>query len=104
VRFLQAEGLTSVSALAPSFKPLDTRFGTQPAREILRARRLSIRDVAVALGVSPRHLYNALQGYITPRTEVRQKMPDLLGVPLEELFTPDVIALPFHYFGPKRHR
>lgn len=72
-----------------------TKFGRQPARDILFLARISVADAAKQIGVSRLHLTNALHGWITPCPAVREQLPNLLNRPLEELFTPEVLARPF---------
>jgi transcriptional regulator with XRE-family HTH domain len=73
---------------------LPTRFGTQPGHQILVSQGRTISGVARVLRLHPAHLAQALQGRIRPNYEVRERLPDLLGVPLEELFTEDALQPP----------
>ena len=65
----------------------------QPARDVLRAQRWSVRAAADELGetVTVGHLHCALTGITAPNEAVRVGLPALLGVALEELFEPDLL-------------
>lgn len=69
-----------------------TRWGTQPGWALCTQADHSIRKIADEIGVPYAHLGNALTGRIIPNDDVREKLPAFLGVPLEELFTSDVLA------------
>lgn len=74
-------------------------LGPQPARRILRRdARLSITEAAEQINVRRSHLNSALLGYCAPSEDVRERLPRLIGRPLEELFTPESLAEP--YRGP----
>lgn len=75
-----------------------TRYGRQPARIIILEQGLFIRKVAEAINETDTHLYKALSGVIVPSPNVRKRLPELLGRPLEELFTPE--ALEREYWHP----
>ncbi|WP_169798565.1 helix-turn-helix transcriptional regulator [Piscicoccus intestinalis] len=67
----------------------------QPARDILKQKRWTVAAAAREIGVSQTHLGNTVTGRNRPNDIVREKLPELLGVPLEELFYPDMIVIPF---------
>jgi hypothetical protein len=68
------------------------KFGTQPAVAALRAERWSIALAARTIGVPETHLRNAVLGRTYPNAIVREKLPALLGIGLEDLFIPDMLA------------
>lgn len=70
-------------------------FGVQPAREELALRRWTVTDTALKLGESRGHLNNTLLGYIAPCQRLRSTLPELLGVPIEKLFTPEALAVTY---------
>lgn len=73
-----------------------TRFGAQPLYLILREQgRGTITEVARKIGVPERHLYNVVYGWTRPNDVVRDKLPELLGIPLREMFTADAVAAPY---------
>ena len=69
-------------------------FGRQPGRQVLREQRWSIARAAEAIGVSTGHLAQALYGRHRPNETVRERLPELLGVPLHDLFTETVLSKP----------
>lgn len=75
---------------------------TQPARQILRDQYLTITDAADRIGVPQGHLRAVLAGTVAPQRTVRERLPELLGVPLEDLFTQDLLAR--EWTGPRRSR
>lgn len=74
---------------------MPSKWGTQPARDVLAERGLPIAEVALQLGCRYSQLYNCLQGYSLPTPRVRERLPQLLGVPLESLFDAEVLEKPF---------
>jgi hypothetical protein len=72
-----------------------SKFGRQPARMALRRERYTIKLAAEIIGVPESHLRIAVGGYARPMDAVREKLPVLVGVPLEDLFTPDALAKPY---------
>jgi hypothetical protein len=68
------------------------RFGFQPARVELFKQRKSIHAAAAEIGCSPKHLENVVRGRTHPSSLVRILLPEILGVPLEDLFTKDILA------------
>lgn len=79
--------------------------GIQAARAVLRAQRYTTRQAAEAIGVDHGHLARAVSGRVRPSNEIRERLPELLGVPLEELFDSASLALPYeaHRGGPRPH-
>lgn len=76
----------------------------QPARALLRDQRYTTRQAAVAIDVEPGHLASVLAGHIRPHPVVRERLPELLGVPLEDLFDADRIDKPYFETGPVRRK
>lgn len=75
-----------------------TRFGRQPAYEILKKERWHISLAAHEIGVSHQHLSKAVHGYYRPNDVVREKLPKLVNVPLDQLFTAE--SLKPYWFQP----
>lgn len=69
-----------------------TRRPASPARLALYAKGLTIRQAADQIGVPFAHLANVLKGNATPNATVRERLPELLGVPLVDLFDTDLLA------------
>jgi len=61
----------------------------------MRAKRWSMREAAEQIGVRHQHLSGSVYGHVRPSEVVREKLPALLGVPLDELFTHDVLRVPY---------
>lgn len=81
---------------------MSTRFGLQPARQALARQRWSISAAAQEIEVPRTHLACALYGRTVPAPGVRTGLSILLGLPMEELFTADVLALSYDTTrGPK---
>lgn len=64
----------------------------QPARDILKQRGWSVSAAAEALGENRSHLNSALLGKVPPCNRLRESLPRWLGVPLTELFTPELLV------------
>lgn len=69
-----------------------SRHGPQEARVELFRQRISVREAAAHCGVPERHLRNVVTGRTHPMPKVRRNLPRLLGRPLGELFTEDLLA------------
>lgn len=69
-----------------------SRVRVQPARQHLSDQRWSIAKAAAKIGVPEGHLRCAIYGVAAPNDVVRAKLPDLLGVPLDELFDAELLA------------
>lgn len=69
-----------------------SRFGVQPARDEIARQGWTITRCAEALGVSRGHLNYSLLGTISPSRLLRESLPELLGIPLEKLFTEESLA------------
>ncbi|MBQ1018589.1 hypothetical protein KBX71_12050 [Micromonospora sp. D93] len=61
----------------------------------MERERWSIALAARTIDVVEEHLRNVLRGITRPMPEVRDRLPKLLGLPLDELFTADVLAKPY---------
>jgi hypothetical protein len=73
----------------------------QPARDHMYEQRWTVSRAAVEIGVPYTHLRCVLMGTASPSPEVRQRLPELLGIPLVDLFDEDLLARPFR--GPNNH-
>jgi transcriptional regulator with XRE-family HTH domain len=65
----------------------------------MRTRNLSTRLAAEKIGVLHSHLGNALNGRTAPSDKAREGLSKLLALPVEELFTPELLAR--FYTGPR---
>jgi transcriptional regulator with XRE-family HTH domain len=69
-------------------------FGRQPAYDVVLGQGRTISGTARAIDVSLHHLSWALNGRVRPNYAVRERLPEFLGVPLSELFTPESLEPP----------
>jgi hypothetical protein len=69
-----------------------SRFGRQPVADILRRRGISRVQVSKTLGVKYSILNNTLAGHQAPSPMLREGLPEMLGEPLEKLFTAEPLA------------
>ncbi len=70
---------------------METRFGRQPAHLIARQHAQTMRSMAEDMGVSERHLHDTVTGKVRPQPAVREMLPKILGLPLDELFTARIL-------------
>ncbi|MGY1724738.1 hypothetical protein [Blastococcus sp. SYSU DS0533] len=83
--------------------PYKLRESAQPAYYAIKAQQRSIGGVAQAIGVPYIHLRNTLYGRVTPSPVVRERLPRLLGLRLEDLFDAGTLARKYQpKYGPKR--
>ena len=68
-----------------STKPRLSR-AKQPLYDVLRAQGRGVAPTARAIGVSYIHFRQVVDGRTRPSREVRERLPELLGIPLAELF------------------
>lgn len=68
-----------------------TKYGWQPAKAELFKRRISAQSIATELGISSRHVENALRGKAYPCPELKTWLSVNLRMPLWNLFTPEVL-------------
>jgi hypothetical protein len=73
---------------------LGTKYGEQPARDVLRKQGRSVAGTSRAIGIGHGHFRQALAGRVRPSMELRDKLPAWLGVPLHELFTERALRPP----------
>jgi transcriptional regulator with XRE-family HTH domain len=78
-----------------------TRFGRQPARDLLSSSGWTMRDAAREMNVDYQHFARSLFGRVLPDSRVRTELPKLLGLPLEELFTEEVCSTPARSWSPE---
>lgn len=45
--------------------------------------------------MTERHFLSALGGYVRPRPEMVNDLPPLVGIPVDKLFTDEVLAKPY---------
>ncbi len=75
---------------------MTTRYGRQPIRSLLSRRGWTVTRLALHLGMSARTLSRPLLGECAPSNVLREKLPDLLSTPLDQLFTPESLRGTFH--------
>ena len=73
----------------------ESRFGRQPAADLLADQRWSVPVCAGQIAVPVNQLRGAILGRIRPSPAVRKRLPVLLGVTLEECFTQDSLEKSF---------
>lgn len=71
---------------------MPTRFGDQPARFVMRQRKIYHHVAAAYVGCPVHHVYNVVRGVIAPSPLIRERLPRLLGLAEEECFTPAALA------------
>lgn len=79
------------------------RYGHQPIAEVLHEQRWTAKRFARDHGLHEVHFGNAVAGIVRPNNEVRKIAPRVLGVPLEDLFTPRALEQ-FNSPWPERRR
>jgi hypothetical protein len=62
---------------------------------VLTKQRWSRRLAAAEIDVDFTHFANAIAGRSRPSQAIRDRLPELLGVPLEDLFEPEMLAGPY---------
>lgn len=62
-------------------------FGRQPMYDAMKAERWTHVLLAHELGVPTTHVKNVALGWTRPKQILRDRLPEILGVPLESLFT-----------------
>ena len=72
--------------------PYKIRDGAQPGYYRIKEQRRSIAVVAQAIDVPYLHLRNALYGVAAPSLAVRERLPKLLGLRLDEVFDAQTLA------------
>lgn len=77
----------------------------QPARAVLDAQRYTNRQAAAAIDVEYVHFASAIKGVIRPHQAIRERLPELLGVPLADLFDAERLEKPYcPFFGRSRKK
>ncbi len=79
-----------------------SKFGRQSAYQVLSRERWSVAHAAREINIHYPHLLRALMGVVRPCEEVRERLPRLLGVPLESLFTEEILAEPYVFARGRR--
>lgn len=69
-----------------------SKFGRQPAADVIKRRGISRRRVAEAAGISGIVLNNTLAGHQPPSHEVRERLAEVLETPATHLFTAEALA------------
>lgn len=75
---------------------VSSTFGRQPLCGVLHEQRWQIKRLADEHGLSYNHLYNVVTGRVAASRELQQVLPDILGVPLDSLFTPESLRKGSH--------
>lgn len=73
-----------------------TRWGTQPSWTFCKQNGVNVSELAAKIGVTYAHLVSAITGRVRPNDRVREQLPKALGVPLERLFTTEVLSQPYY--------
>lgn len=69
------------------------RFGPQPIREAVHRSGMTYTDFIMKMGIRPySHTRHAMTGVCPPSEELRHRASFVLGVPVEQLFTPEALA------------
>lgn len=76
-----------------------SRYGKQPFAPILRSRKRSVRSTGVELGFGLHYADRVANGRVPPTDDFKQAMCDLLGLPVEDLFTSEALAATYRDFG-----
>jgi transcriptional regulator with XRE-family HTH domain len=74
----------------------NSRFGEQPIRGVIRRRHWNCRLIAYETGVSYSHLINAANGITAPSPQLRSKLSEFLGLPVEKLFSAEALAATYN--------
>jgi hypothetical protein len=72
-----------------------TKFGPQPARDVMHRERWECNRLADRLGVSYQHLYLAITGRTPASPLLRSALPAILNCKITDLFTEDSLAAEF---------
>lgn len=67
-------------------------FKRQMARRHMILRDIRTEDAAEFIGCTKAHIGNVLAGRAHPSEEVREKLPQLLGFPIEALLDAELLA------------
>lgn len=78
----------------PRGKPLSakTTYGYQPAFHLMRARGISQREAAGHLRMSQGAINGYIIGFLIPPPSVAERLSGLLGEPVENLFSDEVLG------------
>ena len=71
-----------------SSRPAIDRPSPQPVKAILAARRITGRDVARSMSLTPAQVSRVLNGWQDGTQEFRAGLAEMLGLPVEVLFRP----------------
>ena len=80
------------------------KYGDQPAVEVIYDQRWTYTRLALELGVTHKHLYAACRGVTTPSDVLRKRLPEVLGVPLADLYTAESLTAVPQVKGPGRRQ
>lgn len=78
---------------------LVSKYGEQPAYEIMRKQRWTIALASRETGIEYLHLWRAVRGDLRPSLDTRRRLSDLLEVPVERLFTEKALVRPYARTG-----
>lgn len=70
----------------------DTRYGHQPVLMLLMTRGIKYAQLARDHDLNYNHLANVVTGRIAASKELQRILPEVLGVPPDELFTERSLA------------
>lgn len=70
-----------------------TKFGPQPIREAVWRAGITHNDFIEQMGTRPlNHTRLAMNGHCPPSEELRHRASYVLGIPVDQLFTPEALA------------
>lgn len=67
----------------------------QPIRDVMHTHGWTVTALAAECGVTYNHMRAVVYGYCRPVDHLRQVLPDILGVGLNELFDANALAKPY---------
>lgn len=71
-----------------------SRYGRQPLGDKMHEQRWTITRLAKDHDFDALHLKYVVSGVVRPNMDIRERIPDILGVPLEDLFTAEALKPP----------
>ena len=78
-----------------------TKYDPQPLISWMIDRKWSYAGLAREIPCDYKHLYHAARGISVPSPLLRQRLPEILQLPLSSLFKEEVLRLDFGQFGRK---
>lgn len=75
-------------------------YGRQPALRVMASKRWTIAAAAREIGIEYHLLHATLVGRTTPSPHIRNALSNLLGTPLEYLFTAEALVAKYRAHQP----